>query len=121
MQTVNYNDVVLAKLLITNQPFPSTIKQHTTVSDAVEVRLLTAARSRVDGPNLPVKAELICDWTVANKKQSNPIKGGEEKFNKERLAVFDKLKFIVGSACKPVTMKFNLSMNSKKEYLQFRK
>eukprot|EP01129_Flabellula_baltica_P009600 TRINITY_DN3946_c0_g1_i1.p1 TRINITY_DN3946_c0_g1~~TRINITY_DN3946_c0_g1_i1.p1 ORF type:complete len:652 (-),score=115.19 TRINITY_DN3946_c0_g1_i1:61-2016(-) len=104
-----YGIQLYATLYISEQPFPNSIKQNSTVP-VVDVMLLTRARSVVT-PISRVTAELIHDWTLNTKKNSSPVKNDEEYINKSTMvASFKNMKFTVGSSLKTVQMKFRVNV-----------
>jgi hypothetical protein len=108
--TANVQPIVF--LAITNQPFPSSIKQNKVMDQSVTVQLFTGSRTEPLGNSL-VKAE-IAHYPKSNnnsRTRGNAIRNqisveNSEKFMNGRTAIFNDLKFPNGTRKKAVTLKF---------------
>jgi len=84
--------------------------------DPVEVRLITATRTQFQIAG-PVTAELLSDWALGNKKSATPMQGHTEYLSKGGFASFSRLKFVVGTGCKMVNIKFRVPVKCNRKQM----
>jgi len=107
------NPPPLATLFVAVSPFPTAVKQHVPVSP-IHVQILTGVHS-----GIPISPQ---DLMVAELTQSSPnftsrkgnntgLMRGHQTPIESGVALFDKLVFNVGTNCRPVQLKFRLSLS----------
>lgn len=98
----------VARLVITSQPFPCTVKQSKSLDEDLKVKLITGARVTFTPLGL-VKAELINeDYTPAAKRKSSspPIQNDSAPLNDRGEAVFQKMIMTHGTRVKTINLRF---------------
>eukprot|EP01127_Copromyxa_protea_P010197 TRINITY_DN2462_c0_g1_i3.p1 TRINITY_DN2462_c0_g1~~TRINITY_DN2462_c0_g1_i3.p1 ORF type:complete len:899 (+),score=108.74 TRINITY_DN2462_c0_g1_i3:467-3163(+) len=113
-RTAEYS-TVFAELFIFEQPFPATIKQHLNVGN-IQLRLLSGARTSLI-PLTPVVTEIVGELKgeetkKTTKRASSPkakMEGHEENLHQNTVQ-FDKLKFLIGTNCKPIQVFFQVTV-----------
>jgi len=107
------NPPPLASLFVSLSPFPTAVKQHVPVPP-IHVQLLTGVHSGVPiSPQDLVVAELTQSSPnfTSRKGNNNGLMRGHQTTVENGLALFDKLVFNVGTNCRPVQLKFKLSLS----------
>jgi hypothetical protein len=117
--------VVPAALVITQQPFPKSVKQNKPVDDGIYVRLLTGAACAI-WPADAVVASVVSEPAPApvttasgrTKKSTNSSSKEEthtvhnnQKMMDSGTAIFDSLTFPQGSRKKTLSLKFSVTVN----------
>jgi len=112
-----YGDKLFAHLLIYSSPFPTTIKQGCVVPP-VEVRLLTGAKSQLQILS-NVRTEIVSETpttslvgTSGSRKKTVKSMEGDEEPLVNSVALFNKLKFLVGTGLRPVQLRFRVSVQT---------
>jgi hypothetical protein len=103
----------VASLFVSLSPFPTAVKQHVPVSP-IHVQLLSGVHSA-----LPLTAQdlVIAELTqsspnfTSRKGNNNGLMRGHQTPVENGVALFDKLIFNVGTNCRPVQLKFRLSLS----------
>jgi hypothetical protein len=107
------NPPPLATLFVSSSPFPSPVKQHVSVSP-IHVQLLTSVHSSIPPTTTDlVTAELAqgSPTFTSRKGNNNVLMRGNQTPVENGVALFDKLIFNMGTNCRPVQLKFKLSLN----------
>jgi hypothetical protein len=102
----------LASLFVSVSPFPTAVKQHVPVSP-IHVQILTGVHSVLHlTPQDMVIAELTQSSPnfTSRKGNNNGLMRGHQTPVENGVALFDKLVFNVGTNCRPVQLKFRLSL-----------
>jgi hypothetical protein len=107
------NPPPLATLFVAVSPFPTAVKQHVPVSP-IHVQILTGVHSVIPiAPQDLVVAELTQSSPnfTSRKGNNNGLMRGHQTPIESGVALFDKLVFNVGTNCRPVQLKFRLSLS----------
>lgn len=103
----------VATLFVSLSPFPTAVKQHVPVSP-IHIQLLTGVHSVFPlSPQDLVIAELTqsSPTFTSRKGNNNGLMRGHQTPVENGVALFDKLIFNVGTNCRPVQLKFRLSVS----------
>eukprot|EP01090_Pellita_catalonica_P013264 TRINITY_DN3099_c0_g1_i4.p1 TRINITY_DN3099_c0_g1~~TRINITY_DN3099_c0_g1_i4.p1 ORF type:complete len:475 (-),score=65.58 TRINITY_DN3099_c0_g1_i4:107-1531(-) len=106
----------LAAIVITKQPFPCTVKQGKILDEAVEVNILTGAKTDITATG-KIRAEMVNEEIrtksggTRRKGNRGSVANNEETIKTGGSVTFKRLKFPNGTRMKPVNMKFSAQVH----------